>query len=197
LIEEPDPWEQLVGESQRAYAAFCAYRDLGPERSLLKAFRQQKGKEAAKTTDGTWTGWSSTFRWSERVKAYDTAVEKKRRETLERERENRVREMRARAEATGKRLQTTAEKILDALDTRLEIPLRVDAKAIPSLLRAAADVAGKGVNLELDALGLRDYLEGRDVSDDDRSEDDEEALQEWEDTLASEEGGHSERRRDP
>jgi hypothetical protein len=32
-----ESWERLAGESGLAYAAFCAYRDLGLERNIRKA----------------------------------------------------------------------------------------------------------------------------------------------------------------
>jgi len=35
-------WEQLPGESSAAFAAFCACRDLGPERSILDAVKRRK-----------------------------------------------------------------------------------------------------------------------------------------------------------
>jgi hypothetical protein len=36
-MSETPPWEQQPKESARAYGAFCAYRDLGPCRSLRAA----------------------------------------------------------------------------------------------------------------------------------------------------------------
>jgi hypothetical protein len=35
-----ESWERLPGESGPAYAAFCAYRDLGLERNIRKAIRK-------------------------------------------------------------------------------------------------------------------------------------------------------------
>jgi hypothetical protein len=32
-----ESWERLAGESGAAFAAFCAYRDLGLERNIRKA----------------------------------------------------------------------------------------------------------------------------------------------------------------
>lgn len=73
-----NPWERRNGESARAYVAFCAYRDLGPSRSLSAAYGQHKGIEkAAVTVPGAWTRWSVKFRWVERAEAWDADVEKK------------------------------------------------------------------------------------------------------------------------
>jgi hypothetical protein len=32
-----ESWERLTGESGTAYAAFCAFRDYGPERNIRRA----------------------------------------------------------------------------------------------------------------------------------------------------------------
>jgi hypothetical protein len=32
-----ESWERLTGESSAAYAAFCAYRDYGPDRNIRRA----------------------------------------------------------------------------------------------------------------------------------------------------------------
>ena len=37
MANNAELWERLPQESMKAYAAFCAYRDLGPDRSMAKA----------------------------------------------------------------------------------------------------------------------------------------------------------------
>jgi hypothetical protein len=55
------PWEQLPEESGPAYAAFLAYRELGPTRSFAAAARTL-GKNIALLRR-----WSGRHRWRERV----------------------------------------------------------------------------------------------------------------------------------
>lgn len=55
-------------ETARAYQAFEAYRDLGPDRSLTK-LSQAHGKSLATVTE-----WSTRHDWQARVRAYDEYV---------------------------------------------------------------------------------------------------------------------------
>ncbi|MCL6611189.1 MAG: hypothetical protein K6T66_06590 [Peptococcaceae bacterium] len=73
-------WERQPGESSKAYAAFCVYRDLGPERSLEKAL-QNLSKKRAKWQ--LWQ-WSSKYNWVARCQAYDDYIERRKREEKER-----------------------------------------------------------------------------------------------------------------
>lgn len=72
-------WERQPGESSKAYAAFCVYRDLGPERSLEKAL-QNLSKKRAKWQ--LWQ-WSSKHNWVARCQAYDDYIERRKREEKE------------------------------------------------------------------------------------------------------------------
>jgi hypothetical protein len=67
--------ERMRGESGRAYAAFCVYRDLGDHRSLNAAWRDQLPQNRAATIGkrcpGQWQLWSSRFEWVKRALAYD------------------------------------------------------------------------------------------------------------------------------
>jgi len=72
-------WERQKNESSKAYAAFCVYRDLGPERSLEKV-RQNLDKPRTRK----WLGdWSVKHNWVERANAYDDYLERKKREEKE------------------------------------------------------------------------------------------------------------------
>lgn len=70
------PWERQEEETDKAFAAFCIYRDMGAGRSLAGAWQKQRkdgGKTAEKTTNPPryWEQWSSLYSWSARAVAYD------------------------------------------------------------------------------------------------------------------------------
>jgi hypothetical protein len=59
-------------ESAKAFDAFCAYRDLGPARSIAAAVEESGGGAGRMRT---WEGWSSRYRWVERAAAYDSHID--------------------------------------------------------------------------------------------------------------------------
>ena len=61
-------WDQKLGESAKAYEAFCVYRDLGSERSILKAAQKLLKSE------GTLKRWAGRWNWTSRVDAWDTHI---------------------------------------------------------------------------------------------------------------------------
>jgi hypothetical protein len=75
--ETRSPFDRLPGESPRAFAAFVAYRDLGPGRSLDAACRQLGGQRESnkRATTGRVGKWSSRYKWVERCRAYDAHQE--------------------------------------------------------------------------------------------------------------------------
>jgi hypothetical protein len=80
------PWEQLPGESSKAYAAFAIYRDLGPRRSLEEASRlyHNKTPESATPTaggrrreaSGQIRRWAGRWDWVARARAWDQELER-------------------------------------------------------------------------------------------------------------------------
>lgn len=60
-------FEQLPGETPKAYAAFRVYRNMGADRSIVKAGRKL-GKNRVTLED-----WSVKYQWQERVASYDAA----------------------------------------------------------------------------------------------------------------------------
>lgn len=77
-------WERQTGESSKAYAAFCIYRDLGAERSIERVRREfaERGRKISAKFLGR---WSSKYDWVERARAYDDYLDRIRREAKEKE----------------------------------------------------------------------------------------------------------------
>jgi len=78
------PWERQPGESVRAYAAFCVYRDLpAGERSLRRAAEiivQTSSKpRRASSVQRQLSDWSARWRWVERAAAWDEEQDRLRR----------------------------------------------------------------------------------------------------------------------
>lgn len=65
-----EPWERLGGESDDAFAAFNAYRELGPRRTIAKLVEPLGYK-----TDGSLNLWSQRHSWVARAAAWDEHVE--------------------------------------------------------------------------------------------------------------------------
>jgi hypothetical protein len=81
-----DAWERAKGESAKAYAAFCVYRDLGSERSLRKMANE--GECGANV--GQLERWSSRWKWVNRAAAYDDELDRQTRRVNEKERKQMV-----------------------------------------------------------------------------------------------------------
>lgn len=73
------PWERQPGESGKAYTAFCIYRDLGRERTLIQT-SQQVGKYRSLIDR-----WSAMGKWKDRALAWDAHIDRKVQAATERE----------------------------------------------------------------------------------------------------------------
>jgi hypothetical protein len=74
-VDTRNKWDRLDGESDKAFAAFCVYRDLGAERSVDAAY-QKHSKTTSKTRPPHWLKWSAKYHWVDRVKAWDDHKDK-------------------------------------------------------------------------------------------------------------------------
>lgn len=72
-------YEKLESETQKAYEAFCTYRDMGSSRSTARVM-QEHGKSKAVIQ-----GWCNDHNWVKRVEAYDLEQEAIARQILEEE----------------------------------------------------------------------------------------------------------------
>lgn len=106
------PWERAHGESDQAFEAFKAYRDMGLERSLPKA-----AAEVRKSVRLVHR-WSAEWKWRERVEAWDIEQDR-----IERQRNLvEVRKMRKRhADAGMLLLDKALERLADIKSSALRV----------------------------------------------------------------------------
>src|SRR5262245_60895581 len=70
-----NPWDQLPGESDAAYARFLVYRNLGPQRTIDAAYNSQSPVDPKSPkrhqAPGSWRKDSKRFAWPRRAVAWD------------------------------------------------------------------------------------------------------------------------------
>jgi hypothetical protein len=113
-------WERLPGESGAAFAAFCSYRDYGPDRNIHKAVSTSgvvPGHEAVSETETAalvgkryrmWRLWSMKFQWIKRAADYDLYLDQLKQTELRKTIEARGE---AHREITGKMLRVVSKKL--------------------------------------------------------------------------------------
>jgi len=79
-------WDQMPGESSKAFQAFSLYRDLGPSRCLDQASRNYHQRQRTETAgtpprrppraSGTIRRWAERWNWSARALAWDQELER-------------------------------------------------------------------------------------------------------------------------
>ena len=117
------PWEQQAGESGPAYRAFCAFRDMGPGRSAVKAYGQHTGNAGATQKPGRWNVWSKERRWTERAKAYDWHLESIRLREADEAAAERCRQWCARGEEQAEVDWRAARALSRRVEMLLELPV--------------------------------------------------------------------------
>ncbi|GHU18088.1 hypothetical protein FACS1894163_09730 [Spirochaetia bacterium] len=146
-----ESWERLSGESAAAFAAFCFYRDYGPERNIRRAAEVAvlaEDTEAAVDDPAVqkrigkryrlWRGWAAVHKWRERAADYDGYVDKLKQA-----------EVRKAIEEQGKadrdlfsKMKVVAGKRLDSMD-----PSELGVGSLPGWVTTA-------VRLDRERLGL-------------------------------------------
>jgi hypothetical protein len=137
-----ESWERLAGESGGAYAAFCFYRDYGPERNIRRAVEAVcAGTDKAEKRYRMWRAWSTRFRWRERAADYDLYIDRlkqaERRKTIE------AREAVYR-ETTGKMLGVVNKK-LDVINPE-DLTQTAVKEWVETAIRAEREIAGLTVS---------------------------------------------------
>ena len=143
----PNPWDRQHGETPKAFAAFCIYRDLpAVDRTIVAAVAQQR-KLGGKASVRNWETWASLYNWRERGLASDSDLASRRRirraEALERAQDDIANMSRA--------ALTKMIPLLQPLESGGIDPYQIPISQIPSWLRTLAD-------LQLKSLGYEDSI---------------------------------------
>jgi AraC-like DNA-binding protein len=145
--EEKRDWDRQQGESPKAYAHFCLYRDMGVARSL----RQVSNLPGCTSVRRQLNRWSSKWRWVERSEKYDDYLERERRVRREKE-EGAMHERHTNVALLGMNLAVKGlEKLLNEVQTG---DGKVDAGALTRLFDTFAKLErmARAKSLECDEL---------------------------------------------
>jgi hypothetical protein len=133
-----ESWERLTGESSGAFAAFCAFRDFGPERNIRKAVDSAEKDEAVRAKRyRVWRNWSTAFRWRERAADFDRYMERLKQAELRKTIEAQGEKHR---EITGKMLQVVGKK-LDTMNPE-ELTQGTVTEWVATAIKAEREAAG-------------------------------------------------------
>lgn len=106
-----ESWERLPAEPSAAYAAFCMFRDFGPERNIKRALATlDLDERPARRKYNVWRNWSMRFQWSRRAGDYDQYLDRFKRA-------ERAKAIAAREEA----YRAVTEKMLGVVEKRLDL----------------------------------------------------------------------------
>lgn len=159
------PWERQKGETEKAFAAFRVFRDMGPDRTITATVKEV-GK-CRKLIDG----WRVKYDWRERVRLYDNDVEKAARAQAVKDRKDMI----ARHTKLALDVQKKAEEALKALkvsdmapkDIKEYIKMATDLERLNRDIVEAENAVGRKENNLLAAL--QDST-GEDIDTDDLPE---------------------------
>ena len=132
-------WELLEGEKSDAFAAFCVFRDFGPERNIRKAVESVEKDEAVRNKRyRAWRKWACQHRWQERAIDYDRYKEKLKQG-----------EVRKTIEAQGEMHRAVTGKMLDVVMKKLDL---MDPAELTQ--GNVTEWAGMAIKAEREAAGL-------------------------------------------
>lgn len=135
-------WDRLDGESAKAYAAFCKYRDLSESRTLAKV------AEMSHCSGQNINRWSRRWLWVNRAAAFDLVEEERQREQLCKDRMA----MRRRQIQIGMAMQSVAVAGLREWQMKIEqgLPLNLRPDEIAQLVRVGSELERLGHGEEKD-----------------------------------------------
>lgn len=148
-LESPE-WKVQRAETVKAFEAFTAYLEMGPERSLEK-LRRALGLNTSRHLKD----WSVKYRWQDRIKAWIDHEADKRRLT--------AREELLRFIERDRQLQqavlSVSVSMLQKANQRLAEMEDIRDQDLPAFIRAAVAAAQKAEETQMTILGVDEVLD--------------------------------------
>lgn len=151
-----NPWERQPNESEEAYAAFLAYRDMGVKRSLRSMGQEGDKRGSFQKRCGR---WSSKWRWVDRSAAWDNRIQGERdkvRLNQEAKWERRRQIMLDTSWRNARRLQKLIRKMSefpieqdvteDGAEVKMIAPAKWTFDTLAKLIKTAAEVEAATIN---------------------------------------------------
>jgi hypothetical protein len=185
---EMKTYDRIEGETTKAWAAFCIYRDMGAARSHDRVAAEIYPPESPQNHPRNISQierWSSAWKWAERCKDYDLDEEARYRNLLRAENDGeylrKIESYRAHVEGVGMAILAISDKYLVSIDRRSSrIFAEIEAASIdgrspnltkaeedfylqiPSAIRSISASCLGGNQLSGDGLGIRLLINQRD-----------------------------------
>lgn len=137
MNEELQIFDRQPGEGPKPFAAFVAYRQMGGSRSLSR-LHVELAKSARMLK-----GWSSKFRWQERVAAWDADVERRQRAAEDEAIRDAARRRAKKQTAFRDHQVALGEKLIEQAEAMLGRPLERAVKREKMVV--TADMVGKEI----------------------------------------------------
>lgn len=134
------PWERQKGESEKAYEAFVAYRDMGQGRTISAVVKRLEKSRSLIDR------WKDRWEWQERVRVYDNELEKEARAKL-------LKDRKAMTDRQIKIAMQVQKKALEALE-KLSVE-DMSPKDIKEYIKMATDLERLNRTLEEESSGAR------------------------------------------
>ncbi len=106
----PKPWERQERETPKSFAAFCVYRDMGPQERTLTKTADVVGKSTSLMDT-----WSQKYGWVDRAAAWDDEQDRIKREADQKAQIEAIKEMRKRHTKVAVKMIDKAEAAIDEI----------------------------------------------------------------------------------
>jgi hypothetical protein len=162
-------WDRLPGEPDKAWAAFCSYRDMPVSGRSIKAAQELQTGKKLKTRQPSrhWLSWSSKWNWVARARACDAHRELQNRDLIEAQHRDKLQDHLDQQQRVARANVEASVRLLDLANARLK-GVEADLKKKPKVteiprdvvaaIRVAAQAGDAASAARSEALGVEELL---------------------------------------